>query len=134
MSRVLRVLTGAVLLAVLIGLPVAPVWCELACPQEHGLTAHAEPVEPPCHDAAAGPAGQPSGDLALTAPPVGCEHPTLVSARPPDARVVAPEPSPAIVLSHLAPLAPKAAGRLVIRAVRDPAPPRGPTFSPVLRI
>ena len=54
MSRLSRVLTGAVMLVVLLGLPVAPVWCELACPQGHGVAVQAAPAGAPCHEASAG--------------------------------------------------------------------------------
>lgn len=122
------------MLVVLLGLPVAPVWCELACPQGHGVAVQAAPAGAPCHEASAGSSVPPGDGPALAAPVGGCDHPTTVSARLPDVRVVAPVPSTTVAASYLAPFAPAAAGRLTVAAVRGPAPPRGPTFSPVLRI
>jgi hypothetical protein len=134
MAGAWRVLSGAVMLVVLLGLPVAPLWCELACPQEHAASSSAPVRESsPCHETAASAVA--ADDVAMTASTAsGCDHPDVVSARPPDARALAPAPVAVGELTHLAPFAQAAAGRPAVRAVRGPAPPRGPTFTRVLRI
>ena len=129
------------MLFVLLGLPVAPVWCELACPQEHagGATKAESAVAheaPPCHEASSHVATGRSGASSMAAAAeVGCDHPSMQSARLPDARAIAPAPVSVALVSHLAPFAPAIAGRLHRPGGGGRrAPPRGPTFSLVLRI
>lgn len=140
MSRVTRVLTGALMLVVLLGLPMAPVWCDLACPQANEAAVVEVTTAPPCHEAstpAPQPSSRPEGGPTSLAPiaDAGCMHPAFVAAtRLGDVRVHVEPPALVWLAGALATLGAPATWHEPFRTARGPAPPRGPAFSPVLRI
>lgn len=139
----------AVVLAML-GLPVASVYCEIACPQASSAAAHASPPSDriaalpgagPCHEApgaAVSAPGQPSATVGLSSMPAhACDHPAVVSSRRANEGLRVPAP---VAMSAL-PATPHLAMHLAPRAVaaeftreRPPTPRPVGAFSPVLRI
>ena len=140
-----RLATCGVVLLALLGLPMAAVVCDLACPEAATAVAVATPsperVAPvhgaPCHESAA--AQRSSGAPVVIEPGAvvhGCDHPAVVSThRPFDGlRLHAPAASSAGVARHLAAgLAPHAV-MAALAPARPPTPPPLGGFSPVLRI
>jgi hypothetical protein len=144
-----RVASGLVLLLVMLGLPVAPVVCDVACPLPASETA--EPAShqviastsaaAPCHDAADTPGAEAETAASLVsaagvhAAEHDCEHPPVLSApRAPEALRV-PEPSTTALgtSSHLSMMAASHDVVATRAAALTPAPSPG-AFSPVLRI
>ncbi len=140
-----RGVTCVVVLLTLLGLPVAAVACDLACPEAATALAAVEPVPERvapargarCHESAAAPDAP--GAATVVQPGIvvhGCDHPTVVSThRPFDGlRLQAPEARTLDVVGHLAArLAPHAVMAALAQA-RPPTPPPLGGFSPVLRI
>jgi hypothetical protein len=148
-----RLVTSLTVLLVMLGLPVAPVICDLACPQATTVAPVAAPPtvvstsgHVPCHEATtAAAAAAPDDGLASQAatsvlvlasrPMHGCDHPVVVASRGTFegfrllAPVVALDAAP-----HLgARQAPHA--RIVrLASARPPSPGPSGAFSPILRI
>ncbi len=137
---------------VLLGLPVAPVLCDLACPQASSAVALGSGSTPsvaaahssaPCHDSTAGEA---AAGLAASAPPAAtavldvspghrCEHPRVLAPRAPQSLRL---PEPLVAPWHTARLAfaflALHALGATLAATGAPSPPAGAAFSLVLRI
>jgi hypothetical protein len=143
--------SGLVLLLVMLGLPVAPVVCELACPLPAAESAVPTPVQvvasatehAPCHS----PAGADGDEAMAAAVPVSgsgmaagaqhaCEHPAVLSSPRAQEALRLPVPSETAweTLRHLSPRAGSQTSVGTLAAARPPSYPPGAAFSPVLRI
>jgi hypothetical protein len=138
----------------MLGLPVAPVICDLGCPQGASLApVAARPaavVSPsghaPCHEAAAARAEVPANaadasrspvtDVVLGSRPMhGCDHPVVVASRSTfeGVRLLAPVVALDAAMHLDARQAPH--GRIVqLASARPPSPGPSGAFSPILRI
>jgi hypothetical protein len=157
MCRRARVSSSLVLLLVMLGLPVSPVVCELACPQpgERAAATETSPQVPasaarvaPCHEAAApdrGTSGVVAPDLDFRGSQTrvlhaddhrGCDHPAVVSSpRSPDSlRLPAPRVVAAETSQHLSPQAAAPAMTATLAAARAPSRAPAASLSLVLRI
>lgn len=149
-----RLVTTVTVLLVMLGLPVAPVVCDLACPQATVVTTVAPRAarvaspsgHAPCHEAAAAPAEvaghgsavskAPASGVALGSRPLhGCDHPVVVASRGTveGFRLLAPVVALDAAMHLGARQAPHA--RLVqFSSARPPSPGPSGAFSPILRI
>lgn len=154
--RCVRVSSGLVLLLVMLGLPVAPVLCELACPQP--VSAVAVPPAPrhvlasasrgaPCHDAGKRDTAhhEANADAAVAvahagamgaAEHHGCDHPAVVTS--PRSAESLRLPAPALIATetsqHLSPLTSSSTVVTMLAAARAPARAPASSLSLVLRI
>jgi hypothetical protein len=149
-TRGCRILSGVTLLLALIGLPVAAVACELACPEAppalHVAAAErpvvGAPASPSCHETrtdvaqtAPGPSTSSSTAGASSSRAHGCDHPAVATAPRSEGGVRVPQPTgaaalaPALVVLHTR-------HSWLVSAPRQARAPASPplAFSLVLRI
>jgi hypothetical protein len=148
-SRWYRVMPGLAVLMAMLGLPIASILCDLACPRAGASGVHAErPVartvaagaDAPCHEATASTARPadvaPAPVATASLPRHDCDHPTVLSTRrtADGVRLDAPFPTIAVAPTPLVdPQAIRSSGR-ARTTQRPPAAGTLGAFSPVLRI
>lgn len=154
MGLTCRLVTSLTVLLVTLGLPVAPVICDLMCPQATVATAEAPRVvrlsspvgRAPCHEVAAPDverADQSGGlrpdsaerERVASRPMHGCDHPTVVASRASfeGFRLLAPVVTVDAAM-HLGPRQAPHARVVPLASSRPPSPNASGAFSPILRI
>lgn len=155
MGLTCRLFTSVTVLLVMLGLPVAPVFCDLACPQApvtasvapRPATVGSAPGHAPCHDAPAArselaangisvaQAAKPDVVVIGSHPLHGCDHPVVVAARATvdGFRLLAPVVALDAAMHLGARQAPHARS-VQFASSRPPSPGPAGAFSPILRI